>query len=209
MPGPQQILQGLTSIANTATPVAIAWHVVLLAVVAALLGGWRPDRRLAGSLLALPVASVSVLAWLHGNPFNGVVIGAAALALLLLAQRLPATPVAAGPKWAWGVGLVLLAFGWVYPHFLESGAPWAYLYAAPFGLVPCPTFSAVTGLALMAGGLEDRAWSGVLAGGGLFYGLFGAFLLGVQIDAILILGAASLWVMAVSIRREQPPTEEA
>ncbi|MGC9319258.1 MAG: hypothetical protein ACP5KN_14595 [Armatimonadota bacterium] len=202
MPTPQQILEGLTAVADSAQPFAIAWHVALLAATVALLAGWRPSRRLAGSLLVTPLLSVSVLAWLHANPFNGIIIGAVALALLVLALRLPSAPVSRGPSWAWGAGLVMVAFGWVYPHFLDSGGPWRYLYAAPLGLVPCPSFSAIIGFALMAGGLQARGWSGVLACGGLFYGLFGALRLGVRIDIVLVGGALAL--AAVSLRAVRP-----
>jgi len=196
MPTAEQILQGLGTIANAARPLAIAWHVVLAATAIALLAGWRPSRRLTGSLLALPLISVAALARSYGNPFNVLVVGVVAVLLLILAQRLGGEPVSRSAGWAWWVGLVLVAFGWVYPHFLEDSAPWAYLYAAPFGLVPCPTFSAVTGFALMAGGLRSRAWSGVLTVGGIFYGLFGALRLGVRIDAVLIGGAVALGAVA-------------
>jgi len=209
MPTAEQILQDLAAIANAAQPLAIAWHVVLAIAVVGLLAGWRPSRKLAGSLLALPLFSVSVMAWAHENPFNGIIIGAVALAMLLLAGHLPVEPVSRGAGWAWGVGIVLVGFGWVYPHFLDSGTPWVYLYAAPFGLVPCPTFAVVTGFALMAGGLGTREWSGVLTGGGFFYGLFGAVLLGVGIDVVLLGGAIALCAATMHLRWAPSPEPEA
>ncbi len=71
MPSSQKILEGLTAIANDWQALAIVWHVVLGALLLALLLGWRPSKRLAGVLLAVPLASVSVLAWISENPFNG------------------------------------------------------------------------------------------------------------------------------------------
>jgi hypothetical protein len=72
MPTPEQLVQGLSLIANHYLPVAVAWHVVVLGAVLALgLMQWRPSRRTAVQLLALPTLSVSALSWATGNPFNG------------------------------------------------------------------------------------------------------------------------------------------
>jgi len=199
MPTPAEILAGLAAIANQHRWLAVAWHVALAAVALALLARWRPDRRLAGVLLALPLVSVSALAWLHGNPFNGTTFALFAAALAALAARLPRARVAIAPAWCVGLGLLLFAFGWVYPHFLRTDSALTYLYAAPTGLVPCPTLSATIGLALVLGGLGSRAWSLTLGAAGLLYGVFGALRLGVLIDALLLLGAlgicgVGLWV---------------
>ena len=59
--------------------------------------GWRPLARTATAALALPLASVSAFAWIYGNPFNGLLLGAGALALLILGQRLPRLPVKLAP----------------------------------------------------------------------------------------------------------------
>jgi len=81
---------------------------------------------------------------------------------------------ARGPAATTALGVAMIAFGWLYPHFLTFGPVTRYLVAAPMGLIPCPTLSLVIGFALLAGGLSSRAWSIVLAVVGLFYGLFGA-----------------------------------
>ena len=96
----------------------------------------------------------------------------------------------------------------VYPHFfgISYPLPWvfgplAYLYAAPTGLIPCPTLSLVIGFALLGGGLGSRAWSISLAAVGLFYGLFGVMRLRVYWDIPLIFGAAALLAVAAASRR--------
>lgn len=192
MPSPEAILECLTSIAHGATSVAVAWHVVLAAVLVALGVGWQPSRRFAASASALPLASVAVLAALYSNPFNAAVMGVGALTLITvgLAQPSQAVRRTSGPLAA--LALLLIAFGWFYPHFLDDRPALVYLYAAPLGLVPCPTLSALIGLALLARGFESRAWSTVLAGLGLTYAVFGALRLGVTIDALLAVGAVSL-----------------
>ena len=88
-----------------------------------------------------------------------------------------------------GAGLVV--FGWAYPHFLHAPA-WAFLYAAPFGLIPCPTLSVVSGCSLAFAGFRSRAWSVAVGSLCAFYGAFGAFRMGVVIDLVLLAGALAL-----------------
>ena len=171
-------------------------------VCLALAIGWRPSQRLARALIALPLASVAAFAFVFGNPFNGIMLAAGSVALFALARVGDRRAVQRGTAWASGIGIASLAFGWVYPHFLE-GNPTAYLIAAPLGLVPCPTLAAAIGFALLGGGLGGRAWGLTLAALGLFYGLRGAFRLGVLLDAGLVLGAITLLVAA--LRSESPP----
>jgi hypothetical protein len=122
-----------------------------------------------------------------------------ALVLIGLGASLPSDAASAGPAWVTVLGALTVAFGWVYPHFLEGAAPWTYLYAAPFGLVPCPTLSGVIGFALLAGGLRARGWSLVLAIAGVFYALFGSLRLGVYLDIALLIGALALGAMVLTL----------
>jgi hypothetical protein len=191
VPTTDQILAGLIAISNRALPVAIAWHIVLVAAALALATGWRPAQRTARVLVALPLASVAALGLVFRNPFNGVVFSVAAVVLVLLALRAPTGPVSAAGTRASTIGLATIAFGWVYPHFLD-GNPREYLYAAPVGLVPCPTLAIAIGFALLGDGLGARAWTLVLATLGLFYGIFGVVKLGVYLDLGLVLGATAL-----------------
>lgn len=189
MPAPELILNGLSDIANQWWLLAAAWHAYFAVLIGGLIFGVRPSKRVAGILLALPLLSVSVLAWTAANPFNGALLGLAGVALIALAFRLPDEPIRIAPLWVVAAGALMFVFGWVYPHFLDTFPLFAYLVAAPTGLVPCPTLSIVIGLALIAGGLDSRLWTSVLAATGLFYGLFGAMRLGVTIDIVLLLGA--------------------
>lgn len=191
MPPAADILDGLSIIANRAAGVAMGWHIVIATALVALAGGWRPSRRAARLLIGMPIASVAAVAFAFGNPFNGVVFAASAMALTALARMGDRRPVSRGSAWAFGTGMATAAFGWVYPHFLE-GHPTAYLYAAPVGLVPCPTLAVAIGFALLGGGLGSRAWSLTLGAVGLFYGLFGVLRLGVFLDVGLVAGAVVL-----------------
>lgn len=196
MPTPAEILQSLAAISNEQQVLAVIWHALVAAIVLGTLFGWRPTRKRGSMALAFPLLSVSVLAWLYKNPFNGLVFLLGAAGLAFLGSRQPATAVEKSPAWASAGGVLMIAFGWVYPHFLEQ-ASWAeYLYRAPVGLIPCPTLSLVIGFALLAKGFSSRAWANVLAALGIFYSLFGALRLGVELDIGLLVGAAALVVLA-------------
>jgi hypothetical protein len=192
MPSSQQILHGLAAVANGWRTLAIVWHFVLAAGLAGVSLGWRPSKRLAGALLALPLASVSVLGWLTGNRFNGGCLAAMAVALVAQALRLPRSSVTFGAPWLVVSGGILVAFGWVYPHFLDVDSWTTYLYAAPMGVIPCSTLAVVVGVASIFDGLSSRAWTLILTCGGAFYGIVGWFRLGVAIDGLLLVGTIAL-----------------
>jgi len=207
MPSPAEILKTLASISRDMTGLAVAWHALLAFVLIRALSGWRPAKKFGACLAALPLVSVSALAWRYGNPFNGAVFSAFAVALLWIGLRRPDGPVERPPLWAAAAGALLVAFGWAYPHFLDG--PWfRYLYAAPAGLIPCPTLSVVIGLTLLARGFSSRAYALVLGVQGLFYGLFGAFRLGVKIDVVLAAGAAALLGLAFTLGPRAPKAGE-
>ncbi len=199
MPSSQTILSLSAALANEWQTMAVAWHALLGAMLLGLLAGWRPSNRVAGLLLAAPLASVSALAWISGNPFNGAVFGGLALALAIIAFRLGPEPVRVSSlRWRLTAAM-LIAFGWTYPHFLHTDRWTVYLYAAPFGLLPCPTLSALAGMALMLGMLGSRPWSVTLAAAGVVYGVIGVASLGVTLDYGLIAGAIGLGVAAAFV----------
>jgi len=206
MPTPTEIMAGLREIANRGIGVALAWHVVVAAALFALAMGWRPSQRVARAVMALPLASVAAFAFAFGNPFNGSVFAAGSVALVALSRgRDPQGAMRAthhGTRWTFGAGSVVLAFGWSYPHFLEGPSTW-YLFAAPLGLIPCPSLAAAIGFALLGGGFGSRAWSVTLSALGLFYGLFGVLRLGVLLDIGLALAAAALLVNARTLVPEE------
>jgi hypothetical protein len=189
MPTSEQILNGLREIANQWQILAVLWHGYFAVLAIGLLLGVRPSKRVAAMLLVLPLFSVSALAWTAANPFNGSLLAVAGIALIAIAMKLPDQHVRIAQSWSVSAGVFLFLFGWVYPHFLDTSSWMLYLYAAPTGLVPCPTLSIVIGLSLMLGGLNSRAWSLGLGAVGLFYGLFGVLRLGVTLDLVLLLGA--------------------
>ena len=201
MPTRQVILDSAALIANDWRWLAIAWHAVFIAVV---IGTWfrRPSPRTVATLMIAPVVSVGALAWWSGNPFTGSLFVCLSLLMAIIARRLPTAAMAADHSYSAEVaaGLALTTFGLVYPHFLRAESWFEYLYAAPFGLVPCPTLAALIGVSLLAGSFGSRPWAATIAGASLIYGLIGVAALGVWLDAVLVAGA-----MILAVRR--PPRD--
>ena len=198
MPSSEAILDGLTMTANEWRTLAIAWHVLLAALLLALALSARPRERTVRYLLVAPLVSVGALAWAAGNPFNGTVFAALALGLASVARGVPAGDVRMASRRHLVPGLLLVAFAWVYPHFLEGGGWTAYLTAAPLGLLPCPTLAALIGLTLVLDMRRPTAWSVALAAAGFVYGAIGVFVLGVTLDSGLLGGAA---ILAAAVAR--------
>ena len=191
MPSSDAILSQMTAIANDWRAAAVAWHALFGALFVALVAGWQPSTHAISRMLAAPLLSVSLISWLSGNPFNGTTFALFATILLAAAPRSRATIRLASPARV-ASGSVLAAFGWMYPHFVEADSWITYAYAAPLGIVPCPTLSMVIGVTLMFANLGSARWRVLLATAGLLYGLIGVVWLGVVLDVALLAGAALL-----------------
>lgn len=197
MPTTEQILALLASTAQSWQHAAAFWHLYLGAFIAALVFGARPPARFCGLFLAPPILGVGAAAWMSGNPFNGVVFSLLGAAVALMSLKLPKAAVRLSSAGARLAGVVLLTFGWIYPHFLETSSWLTYLHAAPVGVIPCATLSAVIGLTLILNGLGSRRLALTLGIVGTVYGATGVLQLGVIIDLILLAGAAALLVLGV------------
>ncbi len=192
MPSAEQILEILTQIADNARPVAVIWHILLGIFIVAIIAGWRPSRRLTAIFLAMPLLTVSIFSWIYGNPFNGVTFLIVTILMIYFGVRSADQKIEISTTTYLIPGATMFVFGWIYPHFLENAPIQTYAYSAPVGLVPCSTLSIIIGFALILNGLNNRALAWTLVVAGLFYGLFGAFRLGVMIDLILLAGAILL-----------------
>jgi hypothetical protein len=204
MPSIQQILFSLEEITNTWKTVAILWHVFFGVLSISLAVGARPSQRTAGIMLALPMFSVSALAWISSNPFNGSVYALVGILLVYVASRLSRDRVDIAFTWQVIAGSLLVLFGWVYPHFLNTPSVLSYAYAAPTGLIPCPTLSIVIGFTLILDRFQSRAYSLTLGLTGLFYGVTGVAQLGVQIDLVLLAGATLLVILSFVKSHHEP-----
>jgi hypothetical protein len=193
MPTPESILSWATSVANEWRWLAIFWHVALAVALLTGLTWSRMSQRSVAFLCVLPIASVAVVAWVSGNPFNGTLFTLLTLVLSRAAANVPGEVAFTSVSWPWrlaGVGLV--GVGWLYPHFLITDTSLTYAYASPFGVLPCPTLSVVIGLMLAVGGLRSADWNVALTAAGLLYGWIGVFRLGVLLDGWLLGGALVL-----------------
>ncbi len=207
MPTPEQILEGLQRISTQFTGLALLWHIAAGALLIAIAAGRRPSRRTMGILLTLPLLSVSLLAWLDGNPFNGSMFAVLAAALLVIAWRFAKDFVSVDTKWKYAA-VIIIAFAWAYPHFPAGTGIWHYLLTAPLGLVPCPTLSMVIGVTMLLGGLGSKSWTRVLGAAGILYGSFGAFRLGVTVDIVLLAAAILLFALPTRDAQQAVPTQD-
>lgn len=200
---PADILAGLTMIANEWRFIAVAWHVFFGVLLFALAAGWRPPKRDLSLLLVAPVVSVSAVAWTSTYPFNGITFAPLALLLAVVAARHHTHHVHISPPSRLVPGLLLIAFGWVYPHFVAVDSWLSYLYAAPLGVLPCPTLSMVLGVTLVAS-LGSRWWGVLLSTAGAVYGAFGVLVLQVEIDVVLFFGAVAAGIVVGRTTTREP-----
>ncbi len=194
MPKTEEILSGLQGIVNNYSSIALIWHVVLYALIVALLARWLPTNRLMILLMCLPVLSVAVMAFMIGNPFNGIMFSVLAVLVIIFGIRVSGQPVQTSSLVFMVIGIIMIVFGLIYPHFVNGGSLIKYLYASPVGLIPCPTLSLLIGFLLLYNGFGSQPITITFVIFGLFYGVFGALKLGVYIDIFLVFGSVSLLV---------------
>lgn len=191
------ILDGLTAVTNQWPMIAISWHVVL-AVMLALIARRAVSHATLASVLAMLILSVAIVAWRAANPFNGLVFAIISGILLWDARTMSRRPVSFASALEVIGGILLVAFGWSYPHFLIATSWTAYLYRPPLGLIPCPTIAAVAGMTLMADRFGSKTWTGVVSMMAISYGLIGVLILGVGIDVALVAAGIMLQVGPVA-----------
>jgi hypothetical protein len=205
LPTAEQITTALADLSQRWWLLAVWWHAYLIAFAAALILKWRPSKRLAGLLLTIPLISVVSMSWLSGNPFTTLLLGLVSIAAVVIASRSPNEAVSLATTPLALAGTAMLVFGLAYPHFLGGVSLVTYLYAAPVGIVPCPTLSVLVGLSLILRSWESRAWGLLIGSTAFFYGIVGALYLGVTIDWALSAGAVVLVASSCSPSREGVP----
>jgi hypothetical protein len=200
MPAKQEILSGLRTIANRYRLWALLLHVCFYVLILALVAKWAPAERLMSIILCLPLITVATFALITGNPFNGFLFTVLSVLVLITGFTIPDQPVTySNPVYLY-IGIYMILFGMVYPHFLSTRSLPRYLISSPFGLIPCPTLSVVIGFLLIFNGLGSPAITLALAGFGLFYGIFGTLKLRVYLDIFLIFGTVVLLVQYLAGR---------
>lgn len=178
----------------------MAWHLVLASLLGAFLIGCRLSTRLIAVTGVALVLSVSALSWFSGNPFNGTVFAALAIGLARATIRTPGAAAQIDSLRRALPGAALVVFGWTYPHFVSTDSWTEYAYAAPLGLIPCPTLSVVIGVTLLFREVGTSAWTVPLIITGFLYGFVGVFALDVVLDVVLLAGAFILTLAAAGGR---------
>jgi hypothetical protein len=188
----QDILTGLHAIANNYKSYAIIWHVIFYVFIIALIARWVPSNKLIAALTCIPIISVALFAWITGNPFNGIMFSVLAILILIFGLKASIQPINQSQLPFFIIGILMIAFGLLYPHFIETNSIVKYSYASPVGLIPCPTLSILIGFILLYNGFGSKSITLLFISFGLFYGFFGVLKLNVKLDIILILGTLAL-----------------
>ncbi len=129
-----------------------------------------------------------------GNPFNGMQFSILALLSFIFGMKAAGQPVQTSGLVFTVMGIVMIVFGLVYPHFISEGSFFRYLYASPVGLIPCPTLSLLIGFLLLYNGFGSRSVTLTFVIFGLFYRIFGVMKLGVYLDIFLVVGGGTLLI---------------
>lgn len=188
MPSTIEILNGLRAISNDFVPLAIIWHIIIYLLLLSFLLKLKFRNNFFIMLLSFPALSVSILAFMSGNPFNGIMFLLAFALIIYSGLKASAEQLKTSSLMFLFSGIIMLLFGLWYPHFANINSYADYLYAAPTGLIPCPTLSVIIGFALIFNSFNSKRLSLILICFGLFYGLFGIFRLGVYLDIVLLAG---------------------
>jgi hypothetical protein len=203
MPTKEDIISGLQTIVNDYQTFAIVWHIIFYVVIASLIFLWRPSNKVVALLMCIPIISVAIFAWISGNPFNGFLFTVLAILIIIFGLKASNAPINVSNLPYLIVGILMIVFGLVYPHFINADSFIKYLYASPVGLIPCPTLSILIGFLLLYNGLGSQSLTLTFVIFGLFYGIFGALKLAVYLDVFLILGATTLMVKYLLTLRGQ------
>lgn len=202
MPTREELLSGLASLANEYSNIAIAWHFIIVILIAALFSGWKPGNSLMILILSSLLMSVSVFASLQANFFNAAIFAFIVIMSIYATLRSGNSKIRGDRSWPDIAGLVLIIFGLVYPEFLKTNSLLEYAYAAPTGLIPCPSLSVLIGFALLYKGFNSVTWSITLVLAGMFYGLFGVYYLNTYSDWVLIAGSLILLLNTLIASRQ-------
>jgi hypothetical protein len=208
MPTSEVILNGLSDIANNYACIAIIWHAIIYICIILLIIGFRPSIRVVSLILISPLLSVCLFALLAKNPFNMIIFLISSVFLVITGIKLSKEKIEIIRDRNFILGIILLIYGLVYPHFLLDNPLYAYIYSAPTGLIPCPTLSVVIGFSLIFNCLHSKKWITILSILGLFYGIFGVIRLKVYLDIGLILGTLALLINLFD-KRQQAGDDEA
>jgi len=198
MPSSDDILKSARFLANNYLYVAIVWHLLIyFFLFLCVFSRFQLSGSSLGSLVSLALLSVSFFAWQVNNPVNGTVFLSAGILLLFFSFKEKRGDLFYNPSFLLrATGIVVLFLGLIYPHFLGPQFL-VYLYAAPIGILPCPTLLIATGLSMIFVSGRSRKRLIVLLMLDILYGLMGVFWLHVYLDIILLIASAGLLVQLI------------
>jgi hypothetical protein len=126
MPKTEEILNGLQTIVDNQSVIAIIWHIAFYFFIICLFVNWHPTNKIMGILICLPLISVAVLAWTYHNPFNGALFTILAILIFVFALKTTGIRVSFSTWPFIAIGIILL--------FNPLGSPVISLSFIVFGL---------------------------------------------------------------------------
>jgi len=183
-----KILEYLTMVSNKNISTNLIMHIVVITALTAIFTVKNENikKALVNSTLLLLYLSVSINAFLYGNPFHLIsfsILLVITTFVLLFTQNdinIPAMNINTL------ISMIFIGFGLWYPEFVNA-SDLQLLLLSPVGIVPCPTLLVTIGLLnLSFPGINKIQYFVTLAVGMLF-GIIGFFILKVNLDILLLM----------------------
>ncbi len=185
---PDSVLNYLEMISNKNIYLNLTMHMITMLSVASLyfISSQKMRTKLFNGLILILTASVTVNAFINGNPFHlvtfAVLTGVALMELVKEKNKV----IVPSKSVRTGIALMFLLLGIWYPEFVATNY-FAHLLLSPMGIIPCPTLIVILSLfAFNPQGIGKLEYITVLTMG-VVYALIGVFVLKVYLDIVLLL----------------------
>lgn len=204
----ESILNYLSMVSNQNIYLNLIMHVITFLSIPSifLLKNKRMQKAVFNGLVFILTLSVTVNAFINGNPFHLATF--AILSIIALRELIGRNQVviSASNNVTIFVAFIFLFIGVWYPEFVHT-TPLAMLFISPMGIVPCPTLIVILSLfSLNSSGISKIQYIATIIIGAV-YAVIGVFLFKVYLDAALgILVFYSIYILISNKVQEQKNT---
>lgn len=195
------ILNYLTMVSNKSILLNLVMHFIVLLPLASVffINNTKLKKVIfIGSIFVLYL-SVSINALVFGNPFHLITFGILTVFTLIELFRGKMQIAQSQIRINTFIALVFILIGFWYPEFVKANV-FQLLLLSPVGIVPCPTLLATLGLLTLGYINVSKPLYIAAVIMGAIYGIIGTFVLGVKLDAALLLLVAYSIYRLVSTR---------
>jgi len=193
----QEILNYLKILANYSLWVNFAMHILVFMTLFAIFSKTKETLRrlIVQAVVSILLLSVTIHAFVFGNPFHAVTFGILALTSLVQLFVRKDTIQITDSKRIMAIALFFIFMGLWYPEFVDKNAL-LLLVVSPLGVIPCPTLITTIGLLTLIMPSVNKFQYLITIIMGIVYGVIGVFVFKVYLDItllILALYAGSLY----------------